>query len=454
MRKSSSKLIASGFLVLVAVTLMVTVSYAWFTMAGSPALTGVQINIGGSNTIKIAADRMKVVNGQAVHYPGPFRESMNISEESTYDYLDNLAGLTPVSTSDGLHWYMPAADANMEIQSDQNLKDYLMDNTLMYANILAEDAPDEEIGSYAYLDFWVVSPMDDCTLRVSIGSADEGSYLVALPKIVEDTSKPTGYTLEVDDEVAACARVGFLVNSVDVTSDEPMELYSDSSYYLSEHKKLKGIYAEPGTQVVDTYNYNFSIYEPNGTKHNNEGISYVQTVSGLEYISCEDGDYAITFPIGRDGENVRLKNVASKLAVQGTNEWKLAENGEMLLEQIFQSAMLKKDLSGLTEEQIAQLFYRSVLQDNYAEYVSRAAFFEDTSDLYTSGNGKVIKETEMLHIEYANATTDAAIVKLERDVPQRIRMFVWLEGQDVDCVRQASSEYFAIGIELAGSTQD
>ena len=43
-------------------------------------------------------------------------------------------------------------------------------------------------------------------------------------------------------------------------------------------------------------------------------------------------------------------------------------------------------------------------------------------------------------------------MNLERNVPQRIRMYVWLEGQDVDCVREAALENFAIGIELAGST--
>ena len=45
------------------------------------------------------------------------------------------------------------------------------------------------------------------------------------------------------------------------------------------------------------------------------------------------------------------------------------------------------------------------------------------------------------------------LIKLERNVPQRIRMFIWLEGQDVDCVDSVRSSNFAVNIELAGGTQ-
>ena len=44
------------------------------------------------------------------------------------------------------------------------------------------------------------------------------------------------------------------------------------------------------------------------------------------------------------------------------------------------------------------------------------------------------------------------IVKLEKNVPQRIRMFVWLEGQDVDCALSAFADSLALGLELAGGS--
>ena len=54
----------------------------------------------------------------------------------------------------------------------------------------------------------------------------------------------------------------------------------------------------------------------------------------------------------------------------------------------------------------------------------------------------------------AGATDDVYIVKLEKNVPQRIRLFIWLEGEDVDCVNSASASAFAFRIELAGSNAD
>ena len=49
------------------------------------------------------------------------------------------------------------------------------------------------------------------------------------------------------------------------------------------------------------------------------------------------------------------------------------------------------------------------------------------------------------------ATDDVYITQLEGSVPQRVRMFVWLEGQDVDCINAAATSGFAISIELAAS---
>jgi len=43
-------------------------------------------------------------------------------------------------------------------------------------------------------------------------------------------------------------------------------------------------------------------------------------------------------------------------------------------------------------------------------------------------------------------------VELERNVPQRIRMYIWLEGQDVDWDPSVAGNRFALSIEFAGGT--
>lgn len=458
MRKSNHKLIASAFLVLAAISLIVTVSYAWVTLSGKPSLAGVEIHIGGTNTIQIAPNITEVVDGKIVHYPGKFQDNFDVSEYQNYHYLSELAGLTPVSTADGIHWFMPSDETDMEVKGEYSLDDYIMDHTLSHANISTTSTLavlDGKQGSYVYLDFWVVSPMSDCNLRVSIGSQNEGSYLVGLPEVVKDESTLTGYRLEEgNDEVAACARVGFLVNTDEVTDKQSMQQYKASNAYSSSYTKLKGIYQEQGEVVTDISKYRFTIYEPNGDQHNNEGVSYIQSEEGLTYLTCEDGDYVVTRPIGYENGEVVLKNISNILTVQKTNCWKLADNGEMLIGQIFQSSMLKQDLTDKTEEEIMQKFYYDTWQNNYSDYVARAAFCESTRELYYSGDGSITTQENMMYVDEASTTGNAIIVSLERNVPQRVRMYVWLEGQDVDCVREAALEYFAIGIELAGSTQD
>ena len=51
----------------------------------------------------------------------------------------------------------------------------------------------------------------------------------------------------------------------------------------------------------------------------------------------------------------------------------------------------------------------------------------------------------------AGATEDAVIVRLERNVPQRIRVFIWLEGQDADCTGATENLRFAVNLQLAGA---
>ena len=230
------KLIAASLLAVISISMMVTATYAWVTLSDSPSLAGVQINIGGDNTIMMAPDLQMEVDGRIIHYPGYFDKTMNVSEEESYFYLLEFTGLSPVSTADGLHWFVlsNSEDGSPNIA---NLSDFYMDTRLEYANLTSGDE-----GGYFYLDFWVVSPMDHCTLRISIGEDGTGSYLIQLPEAVADESPASGFRL--DDSagtIGACARVGFLINDDVVTDNAAMQSYVASEHYSDSYKSLKGI---------------------------------------------------------------------------------------------------------------------------------------------------------------------------------------------------------------------
>jgi len=58
MNKLLAKLLTVTLALTVSAALMVMSSFAWFTMSNTPEADGIQINIGGSNTILIASDQV------------------------------------------------------------------------------------------------------------------------------------------------------------------------------------------------------------------------------------------------------------------------------------------------------------------------------------------------------------------------------------------------------------
>ncbi len=113
--------------------------------------------------------------------------------------------------------------------------------------------------------------------------------------------------------------------------------------------------------------------------------------------------------------------------------------------------MTGKDIAKMDTQEIMDLFYGSYLQGQYSPYVNKGSFIKKTTDLYKFGESITAEQLDTL--DTAGATSDVYIIRLERNIPQRIRMFIWLEGQDVDCTNEASASSIGINIELAGSSK-
>ena len=455
MDKMLIKLFAAGLSLMLAVTVAVTSSYAWLTLSDNPAANGIYIAIGGGNTILVAPDLSREVEGVVCHYPGAFSDTLNFAQYDSYDYLENLGGLTPVSTVDGINWVLPGyyqkTDLAVRYGVAQNgaLKStaqFDVDDILANANLTREQQELIDQGSYIYLDFWVVSPGADYRLRVSTGDGNGGSYAIGLMEPEETDADGNGivesYQLtQGSDAAAASVRVGFLANQ-DRTNDMSMFLFLTSPGYSEQYKSLKGVYTEKGSGLTQPYS-RFMIYEPNGTLH-------------TEASSVENGSYVVTYPL--DGNGVpKETDVSDRLTVQDTTTWSQAE-GATLIEQVFQGTIAAKGFRSEMLSELSSEFYTGYLQGQVGAYVEKGSFFKNTANLYTyvlSSNATAQWVQEQRDLQQspmlAGATDDVYIVDLERNVPQRIRMFVWLEGQDVDCTNEATQSALAISIELAGS---
>lgn len=428
-KKAYIKIACTAAALLCAMAMIVMSSYAWLTASTSPVAEGIQVAVGGGSTILLAPD---VVNDEGKHYPGAFGATLRLD-----DLLDTDAysGLTPVSTADGLSWYLPVYytenDPEVLVRTAKagDLKPYdqfLCDETLTYANLSAGDEKAAK-GSYLYVDFWVVSPGSRYELRVSTSddASGAGSYVVDLPQVVETKA---GFAMQTPEYPASeSLRVGFLVNQ-NAAADSVAAYAADGGD--QRYTKLMGDYQKAEEQVQPAFSYNtFHIYEPNGSSHT------AQRETG----------YIATYPLGRNGTSVTGIPVGGKLSVQMASQWEENKVNDLL------TASVKQAGDTATAADVQAQLYKTLA--GRSDYVNKGQFIQNTDRLYTSmGEDHTVLRATLEQMDKAGANESNSIVTLERNVPQRIRMFIWLEGQDADCVSGASVSGFAMRIELAGST--
>lgn len=428
-KKAYIKIACTAAALLCAMAMIVMSSYAWLTASTSPVAEGIQVAVGGGSTILLAPDR---VNDAGVHYPGAFGATLRLDDLLD---ADAYSGLTPVSTADGLNWYLPAyyTEDDLEVQAGTaragDLKPYdqfLCDETLTYANLAAGDKVAAK-GSYLYVDFWVVSPGSRYELRVSTSddASGAGSYVVDLPQVVETKN---GFAMQTPEYPASeSLRVGFLVNQ-NAAADSAAAYTANGGD--QRYTTLRGGYQRAGEQVQPAFSYNtFHIYEPNGSSHSAQG---------------ETG-YIATYPLGRNDTSVTGIPVGGRLSVQMASQWE-----ENTVKDLF-TASVQQAGDTATAADVQARLYKNLA--GRSDYVNKGQFIQNTGKLYENlGQDHTVLQATLEQMAKAGANESNSIVTLERNVPQRIRMFIWLEGQDADCVSGASVSGFAMRIELAGST--
>lgn len=417
---------------LAAGALIVSGTYAWLTISKSPAAEGIQIMISGGSTIYMAPD---ITDKNGNHYPGEFSDKLQLAWGDGSGYV---AALTPVSTADGLNWFLPAyyAPDDPEVQGFEAaigqrkpIAEFENDSTLRYANLGKEGKTEK--GSYLYVDFWVVSLNSNFDLHVS-RSDEFGSYAIGLQEVVKNENG--SYSLKTGEGSSAeCLRIGFLVNQ-NSAEPEAVAAYRKSKDYVKVYHSLRGSYQEKGESLSNTQNLNtFTIYEPNADLHS----------AFPEW----DGKYVRTDPVGIVEGAVQLIDIEDRLCTQLASTWADIDG-------VFQAAVLQAQNEGveLTESNLRDYFYKTYLQGQTSSYVRKGSFIENTIDLYlqfaTEKNEFV---TDVSGISRSSAST-TKIVTLKKNTPQRVRMFLWLEGQDIDCTENTAADEFALSIELAGGS--
>lgn len=459
MEKQTAKLISITLMMVLSLCLMTVSSYAWLVLSKNPVVSGIAVTVGGSDTIKLAPNISEVTQtGEVVNYPGFFTGSLQL------DGTESLKAIKPVSTTDGINWVFPENIENkaytynpgIVIKDEKSLQDdnFIHDSRLEYGN-LSVDSEKESRGSYLYFDFWAVSPARDCILRVSTGE-DDGSYVINMP-VVEKTDD--GYVLNTENTAAAAyTRVGFLVNT-DTQVNNSMNEYVAQPQYNEAYKKLKGIYREKGEDGNIASKTTYTVYEPNCDWHPVITGAGIYTNVGVLAKGVTNGDYVVTSPLERMGNIYILGDLDKRVTAQKTTRWKTEDAGitvQSLFDRYIES--LGETVEDYSRQQLTKLFYENRLKAYSSRYLSIGQFMPNTTALYAAAQGDLgiqqyVPEKDLTRLGEAGATKDVDIVYLERNVPQRIRMYVYLEGQDVDCVSSNEITNLIVHLELAGGSR-
>jgi hypothetical protein len=207
----------------------------------------------------------------------------------------------------------------------------------------------------------------------------------------------SGGTLSfLDKESQAAIRVGFL--SGEGTPSQRFVIYEPNADMRSAPDK-------PVTSVTDTTNRYVIGYNQNGTNY-------------------AEGYYIPTNPIGKNagGKGEVSSFRSNNLIIQKQSAWN-------------QTALLQKLQDGKT--------------GGSAELSAMGRFVSDNAALF----GALDANTNMAQIgDNITNISNTVILTLTKNVPQRIRMFVWIEGQDVDCWNDIATGSFIINLELVGQT--
>lgn len=492
MPKFKTKIFIAGVSLLLAVLLLVGASLAWLTISTAPEVTGIKVGVKAQRTLLLSRDTTVL----------DFQQYIDLTDDFAY-----LTPLHPVSTVDGLNWFIPTYNSTDGSLNDPD--EFILDTTLEYANVttlagvadvhdrsliydtngdLREEAFTEldgiqlqersDLGYYVYADFWLLTEEDNgCNVRLTVphynsrtemekqetDQGQYGSYVLQTYELSEDDSGNATVNF-ISRQAETAMRVGFLLNP-DSDTTEVIERINTARGNSGSGDSGNGADDENESKTLDPTTYDllqnkFFIYEPNadlrsavnkplgGEKEDwTEKVDYVlgYRFNNENYL---DGKYFATQPIKavtktktdeRTGETVQyiggeLANISTdKLLIQKHSAW---------------------DLTSLQEK----LEKGETINSN--DVLFPFGGFLKTPDVYNILDADINTESEINNAsriaDISGMQTDIAgssvIVKLTKDTPLKIRLFIWIEGQDVDCWNDIAAGSFIVNLELAGES--
>ncbi len=435
MGKTKAKLMATATMLLISVVLLAGASLAWFTISTNPEISGMQVIL--------FTDRALVVSKTPDQED--FTQSIDLSEMFMY-----YAPLKPISTVDGKHWFMPTYDEEtgllnpvseflLATEENANVLVYNMTDAGEYIEMTEKEylaASDK--GYYVYCEFYLATEYEE-DVRVTLSAPDReknnleawewnpefanehsykyGSYALA----AYEKDPENGKLYSIDNNAQTALRVGFLIE------DEAAEGATGSRFVIYEPNadQRSDFSKKPFTENGKT---DFYIHQYNLIPNTN----YTEGGTEPKFLNYVPNSYIPTVPVGpktlADGTVVgELTPIADEdLIVQLAGQWKY-------------SSVQSKIMNG------------QGVNSNDVEFFGK--FVDKTSSVTKGLNQYGIHEFgTQTGYDLASDTMIVTLKGRNSDGtlnPTKIKMFIWLEGQDPDCWNDIAGGSFMVNLEFA-----
>ena len=418
MNQIKMKLILSLSGILLGLAMIAGASYAWFSISVKPEVRSLTI-------------QMTPMNDQrpfdlSIDYGVKGADATWTNElilEELFAETKKNGFLRPISTADGEHWYLATYDSKGNVSGFREVP------LSQVANQTYSATGDKDYSNYLmYVDFWVRNRQGskyDLLLNNPDSVTDSeqyyGSYVLWTP--AEDSTGKwiktgTGGSTKLQgNDAMASTRIGFTM--------------------LEDINK---------TGTATPCNEDFFIYEPNGDMRSRALVDYLKSTTikengkspsemgTLKYIYSGSSDNTVagyeTTYLTQNG-----KFFTTMVPRKTSSGWELVD-----IKSVLGNRIASQKTSSWNEEKLAAM-------ENETRITSKALDLNKIGALGVTGTANAAGITDWSATTTANRT---AITSINGGEIKKIRMFIWLEGQDIDCWNQIADGNIFVNLEFFG----
>ena len=417
----TAKLIISGVVLLGALALLALGTFAWFTLSKRGDIGGIGVSVEMDNPwdFEILQADEDWTTLQEVIDSDKWSKNLTLANipmagTPSERTITDCYQLRPISTYDGKTWYLADYDNRGNVIGVKKATLSMVGNINRYDPTPQDQGKDVPANYVYYYDMWIKTKSDEHDYELHLNNPlnlndkkSEDAYFgtYVLPGLVNDgngkltISKP-GY------DMCTTLRIGFLIYN-----------QKDDTYI---NTKDNSGYEEPGE---------FWIYEPN----------------------CDlRAKYFTEFKGEADAENSYewqkqisyLAGYAENTKVEQHEQYTDGNDIKTILPKVYRS-----------NEDVDYDYNPNTIKQYHSSWDMNAVKSKQSMSEVNSRDvasfGKFIPLNGKEREGYTGIDTPS-MVTIYRTKPQHIRVFIWMEGQDVDCWNSSLSGNLAINLEFRG----